>query len=125
LKKIGCVIYYENITVVIAEGGQKAVNKFTDLMINKIDWNRKLNENDPEKDNKCTLIWQGVQRKRNFKMFKFQKFNDTESVKNYLKQHTVLHLWEYIINNNDDLVLDNNIQSVLPHLNLNNDETIV
>lgn len=101
----GCVLTAGKITIIIAEAGQKALRKFKHILLNRIDWNKQLDgttktddETDKTPKNKCTLIWEGVQKKRNFKYFKFQQFSDDETARKYLKDHGVGHLWDFATN---------------------------
>eukprot|EP01080_Neovahlkampfia_damariscottae_P000260 gene260-6675_t len=71
----------------------KSEKKFENSMEIEPTENQKLSIE--KKEIKCELLWNGIQRKRNFKGFKFIPFDDEESVKTYLKDHGVLHLWEF------------------------------
>jgi U4/U6 small nuclear ribonucleoprotein PRP3 len=113
----GCVLVLKDFCLILAEGGSKSIRKFQDVMLNKVDWNRDLEpprnpeiteglksepivtqetkENVEKKVIKSELLWNGIQRQRNFKGFKFIPFEDEEACQDYLKQHSVLHLWEF------------------------------
>jgi hypothetical protein len=66
LQITGCAIMYNNINLIISEGGAKAMRKFKKLMLHRIDWT-KTKEDEMQTDkkdesttntNKCVLIWE-------------------------------------------------------------------
>jgi U4/U6 small nuclear ribonucleoprotein PRP3 len=90
----------EPMILIIAEGGIKAIRKYKHVVLERIDWSRKISpidgkeENDEESDDpdsaarnkhKCALIWQGILKERGFKTFKFQNFPDAQTAQKYLK----------------------------------------
>merc|ERR1711916_423336 len=66
------------LTVVVVEGGEKGIRKYTHLLLNRIKWNRFVGEETDENgnpvNNKCELVWSGVVKKRSFKGFKIHSF---------------------------------------------------
>jgi U4/U6 small nuclear ribonucleoprotein PRP3 len=87
---------HEPMILIIAEGGIKAVRKYSHTILQRIDWSRKIatdgkeqrddDDEDLESSNKqkCALIWNGILRDRAFKTFKFQNFADEKTAQKYL-----------------------------------------
>ncbi|KAF0982897.1 hypothetical protein FDP41_010876 [Naegleria fowleri] len=98
--------------LLIAEGGKKSLKAYDHVLLNRIDWTKK--ENPEEESNidraepdTAKLLWKGTILKRNFQYFKFQQFEDEESIKNYLKDHGCSHYFDIFQN---DM---NNVAAVL------------
>lgn len=99
----GCaIIFGGGMDLVIVEGGAKSIRKFKKLMLSRIDWNKKANEDDVSATtqsnsgqvNKCTLIWEGTALKSNFQQFRFETFTSEAAVRKYLNQHWSEHYWD-------------------------------
>eukprot|EP01027_Heterolobosea_sp_BB2_P018115 GEZU01025577.1.p1 GENE.GEZU01025577.1~~GEZU01025577.1.p1 ORF type:complete len:540 (-),score=140.42 GEZU01025577.1:60-1631(-) len=116
----GCVVLSESITLIVAEGGPKAIRQFTKLLTRRIDWNRTVSgsttaaeenmedededkednnnnndgENAPKGARKCRLVWQGSIQKPSFRGFRFQKFLTEAMARKYLKDHGCEHFWD-------------------------------
>ncbi len=56
----GCVVMYEDVNVVVVEGGPKAQKKYRQLMTNRIKWDEDVytDKDGSEKDNACALVWE-------------------------------------------------------------------
>jgi U4/U6 small nuclear ribonucleoprotein PRP3 len=116
-------------TVVIVEGGPKAIRKFTKLMLKRIKWNavndemeaedNESSDEDGDKDvsggngnssevvgnNFCHLLWNGVVAKRTFTGFKFQECKSKIAVRKVLEAKNVPHYWDIVLSSKefDDL----------------------
>lgn len=117
-------------TVVIVEGGPKAITKFTKLMLKRIKWNATNDEievednesSDDDEDgndagrrektteivgnNFCRLLWNGVVAKRTFTGFKFQECKSKIVIRKVLEAKNVPHYWDIVANSKefDDLL---------------------
>jgi len=67
----GCCLITPNFTVVIVEGGIKALRKFKKLMLRRIKW-EDLNIGE-DKKNYCQLVWEGEVLKPSFTDFQMKK----------------------------------------------------
>ncbi len=112
-------------TIVIVEGGPKAITKFTKLMLKRIKWNATNDEieaednassNDDEDgddasrreksseivgNNFCRLLWNGVVAKRTFTGFKFQECKSKIAIRKVLEAKNVPHYWDIVANSKD------------------------
>ena len=56
----GCVVTYEDVNVVVVEGGPKAQKKYRQLMLHRIKWDEETytDKDGSERDNSCALVWE-------------------------------------------------------------------
>ncbi len=56
----GCIILYEDVNVVVVEGGPKQLKKYKQLMLNRIKWDEEVYKDKEgiEADNSCVLVWE-------------------------------------------------------------------
>lgn len=100
----GCAIISEGISVVVVEGGSKAIKRYGKLMLKRIDWTATVEkeeeeENDDEKPfNKCELVWQGSVAKPNFNRFFVQECRSEAAARKFFSDHGVAHYWDLAIN---------------------------
>ncbi|KAF9585443.1 hypothetical protein BGW38_002382 [Lunasporangiospora selenospora] len=94
----GIVLMYPTFSLVVVEGGQKAVKQFKKLMLRRIDWadNTRLDGTEVSEttDNKCLLVWEGQLRERQFKTFRFIKSRTEAQLKETLARLSVQHYWD-------------------------------
>jgi len=104
----GCIVFYHLMNLVVVEGGPKALRRFKKLMLKRIDWNASVQKshepagtdstpspNPPQKkENKCSLIWEGIVSKPHFKNFKLEQCPTENSARNFLRAHSVEHYWD-------------------------------
>eukprot|EP00124_Ichthyophonus_hoferi_P003969 Ihof_evm3s388 gene=Ihof_evmTU3s388 len=99
LKMTGCVLISPDATAIIVEGGPKAVKKYKALMLRRIKWSednvrqREGEAEEDEQENKCYLVWEGIVKDRTFADWKFEKFSQSQRVRDYLKKANVEHYW--------------------------------
>ncbi|KAL9645473.1 hypothetical protein ABK040_002669 [Willaertia magna] len=103
--------------LLIAEGGRKALKKYDDTILRRIDFSKDEKEEQGEGNNEsedfsqsgpqAKLLWKGAILKRNFTYFKFQQFEDEDSVKKYLQDNECGHYYDIFIN-------DANLPNELP-----------
>ncbi|KAL9259375.1 RDM16-like protein [Drosera capensis] len=62
----GCLVIFEGFCVVVVEGGTKSIKRYGKLMLRRINWAAKVENEDGEQEddeekpaNKCVLVWQG------------------------------------------------------------------
>jgi len=91
----------DNFSVVIVEGTEKSVRRYDKLMMRRINWNAKLNDNDgddmdaeDEKKNKCTRVWKGTSTKTHLKRFTFETLRTEAAARRFLEQVGLGHLWD-------------------------------
>eukprot|EP00587_Corethron_hystrix_P002958 CAMPEP_0113329920 /NCGR_PEP_ID=MMETSP0010_2-20120614/21247_1 /TAXON_ID=216773 ORGANISM="Corethron hystrix, Strain 308" /NCGR_SAMPLE_ID=MMETSP0010_2 /ASSEMBLY_ACC=CAM_ASM_000155 /LENGTH=682 /DNA_ID=CAMNT_0000192221 /DNA_START=625 /DNA_END=2673 /DNA_ORIENTATION=+ /assembly_acc=CAM_ASM_000155 len=106
------------ITMVIVEGGPKAVRRYVRLMTVRMKWkgegfeeekvrdNPGLGEGDGEEgdephkfnpDNKCELVWTGMGPKKKFNSFDFQSCATSEMCRKVLEMKGVAHFWDQLV----------------------------
>ncbi len=56
----GCVVMYEDVNVVVVEGGPKNIKKYKQLMLRRIKWDEEVykDKDGVESDNACVLVWE-------------------------------------------------------------------
>lgn len=56
----GCIVMYEDINVIVVEGGPKNLKKYRQLMLNRIKWNEESykDKDGAEVENSCSLVWE-------------------------------------------------------------------
>ncbi len=54
------MVTYEDVNVVVVEGGPKAQKKYKQLMMNRIKWDEEsyTDKDGSEMDNSCALVWE-------------------------------------------------------------------
>lgn len=96
----GVGLITDNFTVVIVEGTSKSVRRYDKLMMRRIDWNAKLNDDDDDddmdssKNNKCTRVWKGTSTKTYLKRFTFETLRTEAAARRFLEQVNLGHLWD-------------------------------
>ena len=117
----GGVVECENpqLSCVIAEGGPKAIKRYTRLMTVRMKWKGPDDANDEESDeegeeelgedgqpiirhkfnaeNKCGLVWTGLSTKRFFKGFVFQSCETSDQARTVLTGKGVGHYWDQVL----------------------------
>lgn len=94
----GALVLYGDCNLVIVEGGVKALRKYKQLLLRRIDWNAPLvspdNSNPPDLaldsattiKNMCVMTWEGPIAKSAFESFKIVKLLTQSSVKDFLRK---------------------------------------
>uniref|UniRef100_A0A6Q2Y9F3 U4/U6 small nuclear ribonucleoprotein Prp3 n=1 Tax=Esox lucius TaxID=8010 RepID=A0A6Q2Y9F3_ESOLU len=95
----GTVVLHRDINIVVVEGGPKAQKKFKRLMLNRIKWeehNSKRDDADDEtkRNNKCSLVWEGTAKDRNFGEMKFKQCPTENMAREHFKKHGTEHYWD-------------------------------
>jgi len=122
-KITGGVLECENpkMSLVICEGGPKAVKRYTRLMTVRMKWKGEgvldVDESDnddddlegengegekakPQKfssDNSCELVWTGMAPKRMFRTFVFQACETSDDARRVLEAKGVAHFWDQVM----------------------------
>jgi len=116
-----------NVSCVICEGGPKAIQKYTRLMLVRMKWKGPDEGDDDDeedeeeeeddlsvvggeegaapkrkkkkfdKDNKCELVWTGMATKRHFKAFVFQHCETSDQAQKVLKSKGVGYYWDQVL----------------------------
>eukprot|EP00250_Pteridium_aquilinum_P033843 c6464_g1_i1 orf=165-2756(-) len=101
----GCIVICDTMTVVIVEGGSKAIKRYGKLMLQRIKWAAAVKESDeadndkgPQQVNRCVLVWQGSVAKANFEKFTVQQFRTEAAARKYLVDSKVGHYWDLAAN---------------------------
>ncbi|EFN55649.1 hypothetical protein CHLNCDRAFT_23069, partial [Chlorella variabilis] len=98
-----CLVQADGFAIVVVEGSPKTLRRYEKLMLRRIDWNARREEEeeeeeDPTKPNKppnyCHLVWQGVVKERSFRKFKSDTFQTEAAARTFLSDHKVGHYWE-------------------------------
>ncbi|RAL37012.1 hypothetical protein DM860_003934 [Cuscuta australis] len=106
----GCVVISEGISVVVVEGGNKAIKRYGKLMLRRIDWATAVktdgdgdDEDDEEKAvNKCVLVWQGSVAKHSFHRFLVHECRTEAAARNIFADAGVPHYWDLAVNFKDE-----------------------
>jgi len=97
LNLTGVVLIFPTFSMVVVEGGQKAINQYKKLMLRRIDWTDNTRQDGTEVstvDNKCLLVWEGQARDRQFKNFHFITCRTDAKLKETLSRYNVQHYWD-------------------------------
>ncbi|KAF9132093.1 hypothetical protein BGW39_000812 [Mortierella sp. 14UC] len=95
----GVVLMYPAFSIVLVEGGHKAIDQYKKLMLRRIKWtdNTRLDGTEVSEttiDNKCLLVWEGQLRERQFQTFRFLKATNDAHLKQILARNGVQHYWD-------------------------------
>uniref|UniRef100_A0A0R3RHR3 U4/U6 small nuclear ribonucleoprotein Prp3 n=1 Tax=Elaeophora elaphi TaxID=1147741 RepID=A0A0R3RHR3_9BILA len=102
LHMTGLILLHNNINLVIVEGGPKQQKAFKNLMLNRIKWGDEIigqkkeaeNKDTPGERNDCSLIWEGIQKRRNFGEMKCMIATLEKQAREILEKHGVAHFWD-------------------------------
>ncbi|VDK68612.1 unnamed protein product [Litomosoides sigmodontis] len=102
LHMTGLILLHNNINLVIVEGGPKQQKTFKNLMLNRIKWGDEIigqkkeaeNKDTPGERNDCCLIWEGIQKRRNFGEVKCMVATLEKQAREILEKYEVAHLWD-------------------------------
>ncbi|CAG9532862.1 unnamed protein product [Cercopithifilaria johnstoni] len=102
LHMTGLILLHSNINLVIVEGGPKQQKAFKNLMLNRIKWGDEIigqkkeaeNKDTPGERNDCSLIWEGIQKRRNFGEMRCMVATLEKQAREILEKHGVAHFWD-------------------------------
>jgi len=89
----GCCLITPNFSVIVIEGGPKAIRRYKKLMLRRIKW-EDLETVDPEISNKCELIWEGEVLKPSFIEFQVKKFKHLLYARRFLAERGCSHYFD-------------------------------
>merc|ERR1719412_773993 len=101
----GCVVLYEDVNVVVVEGGPKQQKKYKQLMLHRIKWEEDvIKEKDLQEGiagnveanmvNSCVLVWEGQTKERNFGELKFKQCPTEKFAREHFIKAGVEHYWD-------------------------------
>ncbi|KAJ8354847.1 hypothetical protein SKAU_G00224140 [Synaphobranchus kaupii] len=100
----GTVVLHRDVNIVVVEGGPKSQKKFKRLMLGRIKWHEHTNSkrDDPDgsdeegmkRPNKCSLVWEGTTKERNFGEIKFKQCPTGNMAREHFKKHGTEHYWD-------------------------------
>ena len=92
----GTVVLYEDVNVVVVEGGPKQQKKYKQLMMKRIKWNEETFKDmgGVEVENECSLVWEGQTKERNFGEVKFKQCPSESFAREHFKKAGVEHYWD-------------------------------
>lgn len=86
----GTFIIHGGCNLVIVEGGAKALRKYRNLLLRRIDWDagtaNAQEESLPSEQNRCKLVWEGPIAEAAFENFKTVNLPTEASLKSFLKR---------------------------------------
>jgi len=105
----GTVLLYQDVNIVVVEGGPKQQKKYKQLMLRRIKWNEdKYTDKDgSELENKAELVWEGQTKQRNFGDMKFKLCPTEGFAREHFKKAGCEHYWDHaystaVLANSDD-----------------------
>ncbi|KAG0347941.1 hypothetical protein BG004_006504 [Podila humilis] len=105
----GLVLMHPIFSIVVVEGGHKAIRQYKKLMLRRIDWtdNTRLDGTEVSEttDNRCLLVWEGQLLERQFKQLKFIKARTDAHLKETLSRLSVQHYWDLALGFKEDEML--------------------
>lgn len=106
--------------VVYAEGGPMAMQRFRNLLLNRIKWSEDtavvedtVEENLQEKkaieskSNRCSVIWEGTLKKRNLDKWKILESRSENIVRKFLSDRNMQYFWTLAVSYNDLIPANN------------------
>jgi len=92
----GAVVLYQDVNVVVVEGGPKQMKKYKQLMLNRIKWNDETyqDKDGTEHENNCELVWEGQKKQRDFGEMKFKMCPTESFAREHFKKAGVEHYWD-------------------------------
>lgn len=92
----GTVVLYEDVNVVVVEGGPKQVKKYKQLMLNRIKWDEDIihDKEGHEIGNNCVLVWEGETKERQFGDLKFKQAPTESFARDFFKNVGAEHYWD-------------------------------
>jgi len=92
----GTVVLYQDVNVVVVEGGPKQQKKFKQLMMNRIKWDedKYKDKEGEEHNNHIDLVWEGETKQRNFGDIKFKMCPSEGIARDHFKTAGVEHYWD-------------------------------
>jgi len=90
----GCCLLASPFCLVVVEGGHKATNRYKKLMLRRIRWEERVNEDQMETENSCHLVWEGYVKEKAFEDFKMDECRSEGIAKRYLTSFGVCHYWD-------------------------------
>ncbi|KAK6933268.1 Pre-mRNA-splicing factor 3 [Dillenia turbinata] len=107
----GCAVISDGISVVVVEGGTKAIKRYGKLMLRRINWAAAVENEDEEGDekedkpmNKCSLVWQGSVAKPSFNRFSVHQCRTEAAARKVFADAGVVHYWDLSVNFTDGQV---------------------
>jgi len=93
----GTVLLYQDVNIVVVEGGPKQQKKYKQLMLRRIKWNEdKYTDKDgTELENKAELVWEGQTKQRNFGDMKFKLCPTEGFAREHFKKAGCEHYWDH------------------------------
>lgn len=100
----GCCLLAKPFSLVVVEGCQKATRRYKKLMLRRIKWDEKADDDlgqameiDPPEEPQpqgCYLVWEGFVKERAFEDFKMDECRSEGMAKRYLTSFMVCHYWD-------------------------------
>jgi len=94
----GCCLITPRFSVIIIEGGPKAIRRYKKLMLKRMKWGeQEINDPDDHKKkikNKCQLIWEGDVLKPSFIEFQVKKFKHILHARKFLLERGLHHYFD-------------------------------
>lgn len=84
--------------IVIVEGGEKSINQYKKLMMNRIKWTQSPLQGSTEdlSQNKCELVWEGAIPELNFQKWSIMHSRNDEEALNVLKKFHLEKYWRLV-----------------------------
>jgi len=96
LHMTGTVVMYEDVNVIVVEGGPKQQKKYKQLMLKRIKWDDEVykDKDGVEVDNSCVLVWEGETKERGFGEVKIKQCPTESFARDFFKKLGVEHYWD-------------------------------
>merc|ERR1719336_276363 len=93
----GTVVLYQDINIVVVEGGPKQLKKYRQLMLRRIKWSEDTytDKDGTEHNNKAELVWEGQTKQRSFSDLKFKLCPTEGFAREHFKKAGCEHYWDH------------------------------
>uniref|UniRef100_A0A7S2RZ89 Uncharacterized protein n=1 Tax=Rhizochromulina marina TaxID=1034831 RepID=A0A7S2RZ89_9STRA len=100
-----------NLSLVVVEGGPKAIKRYSRLMLRRIQWTEEGEDEDDgdgdggygageagrTRNNRCDLVWTGTVVRRSFNAFRFQECKSGAAARKVMESKGVAHYWDMVL----------------------------
>lgn len=92
----GSIVLYEDVNVIVVEGGPKQQKKYKQLMLKRIKWAEESykDKEGTEVNNQCVLVWEGQVKERCFGEMKFKQCPSETYAREHFQKAGVEHYWD-------------------------------
>ncbi|CAI5756547.1 unnamed protein product [Candida verbasci] len=89
----GILLKNPKFNIIIVEGGEKSINQYKKLLLNRIKWTDSIQSDINLSNNKCQIIWEGQLNETNFQKWSIMYSRNDEEALKVLKRFKLENYW--------------------------------